>query len=98
MTDYDSPWKEALDVYFQPFMALCFPQIYEKIDWSVPPRMLDKELMQIAPQSAKGRRSVDKLVEVKLPPWPFGRGCTQTVSSDRLDDAVAGRYRNSIPQ
>ena len=66
MTDYDSPWKEALDNYFQPFMRLCFPALAEQIDWSVTPKMLDKELLQIAPQSELGPRTVDKLVEVKL--------------------------------
>ncbi len=66
MTDYDSPWKEALDNYFQPFMQLCFSELAEQIDWSVEPKMLDKELMQIASQSELGARTVDKLVEVKL--------------------------------
>jgi hypothetical protein len=66
MTDYDSPWKEALDAYFQPFLELCFPALAAKIDWSTAPKMLDKELMQIAPQSELGLRTVDKLVEVKL--------------------------------
>lgn len=66
MTDYDSPWKESLDVYFQPFMQLCFSAIAEEIDWSITPKMLDKELLQIAPQSELGSRTVDKLVEVKL--------------------------------
>lgn len=66
MTDYDSPWKEALDLYFQPFMHFCFPALAEHIDRSVDPKMLDKELMQIAPQSELGARTVDKLVEVKL--------------------------------
>jgi hypothetical protein len=27
MTDYDSPWKEALDLYFRAFLALLFPHI-----------------------------------------------------------------------
>jgi hypothetical protein len=25
--DYDIPWKEALDAYFEPFVALLFPQV-----------------------------------------------------------------------
>jgi hypothetical protein len=25
--DYDSPWKEALDAYFEPFLALLFSTI-----------------------------------------------------------------------
>lgn len=47
-------------------MALCFPDLWAHIDWSVPPKMLDKELQQIAPQSDVGQRTVDKLVEVRL--------------------------------
>ena len=66
MNDYDSPWKEALDVYFEPFVKLCFADLAAGIDWSVAPKMLDKELLQIAPQSELGSRTVDKLVEVKL--------------------------------
>ena len=66
MTDYDSPWKEALDVYIEAFLRLCFPILAAQIDWSVAPIMRDKELLQIAPQSELGSRTVDKLVEVKL--------------------------------
>ena len=66
MTEYDSPWKEAIDLLFEDFMLLCFPAIHEQIDWSDPPKMLDKELQQIAPESEVGLRVVDKLVEVKL--------------------------------
>ena len=66
MTEYDSPWKEAIDLLFEDFMHLCFPAIHEQIDWSVVPKMLDKELQQIAPESEVGLRVVDKLVEVKL--------------------------------
>ena len=64
MTDYDSPWKEALDLYFQPFLAFFFPLIYNDIDWSRGYESLDKELQKIAPKAAQGRRHVDKLVKV----------------------------------
>ena len=67
MTEYDSPWKEAIDILFEDFMLLCFPTIHGQIDWSDPPKMLDKELQQITPESEAGLRVVDKLVEVKLP-------------------------------
>lgn len=30
--DYDSPWKEALDAYFEPFLALLFPPIHSQLD------------------------------------------------------------------
>ena len=63
-TDYDSPWKEALDVYFRPFLAFCFPLIHDDIDWSRGVEPLDKELQQIAPRAVQGRRYVDKLVKV----------------------------------
>ena len=67
MTEYDSPWKEAIDILFEDFMLICFPAIHGQIDWSDPPKMLDKELQQITPESEAGLRVVDKLVEVKLP-------------------------------
>jgi hypothetical protein len=64
MADFDSPWKEALDVYFRAFLAFFFPLIHEDIDRSRGFESLDKELQQIAPQAAQGRRYVDKLVKV----------------------------------
>jgi hypothetical protein len=66
MADYDSPWKELLDVYFQPFMALCFPAIHDEVDWDRGYEPLDKELQKISPEGATGRRTVDKLLRVSL--------------------------------
>ena len=43
-TDHDSPWKIALDSYFQPFLELLFPHIPPEIDWSRSYTSLDKEL------------------------------------------------------
>jgi hypothetical protein len=34
MADYDSPWKEALEVYFPAFLLLLFPRTHADIDWS----------------------------------------------------------------
>lgn len=42
MTDYDSPWKEALKAYFQPFLALFFPHIDGDIDWARGHEFLDR--------------------------------------------------------
>ncbi|HEV3003534.1 MAG TPA: hypothetical protein VGX78_03695, partial [Pirellulales bacterium] len=64
MSDFDSPWKEALDVYFEPFMAFFFPQAHREIDWSLGFEMLDKELQQIVREGEQGRRVVDKLAKV----------------------------------
>jgi hypothetical protein len=64
--DYDSPWKEALDVFFEAFLELFFPLAHADIDWSRGWESLDKELQQIAPEAEVGRRYVDKLVKVWL--------------------------------
>jgi hypothetical protein len=64
--DYDSPWKEALDRYFEPFLAFLFPQAHADIDWRRRYEMLDKELQQIVRAAEQGRRVVDKLVKVWL--------------------------------
>jgi len=62
--DYDSPWKEALQRYFEPFMALCYPQIHQDIDWLKGHEFLDKELQKVVRKAGLGRRTVDKLVKV----------------------------------
>lgn len=64
MSDFDSAWKEALDALFEPFMAFFFPEAHHEIDWAHGIEMLDKELQQIAPESERGVRVVDKLVKV----------------------------------
>ena len=33
-SDFDSPWKDILETYFQPALELCFPQIARQINWS----------------------------------------------------------------
>ena len=63
-TDYDSPWKEALDIYFRDFLRLLAPWLYERIDWSHDPVFLDKELQAIAQHGRRGRLYADKLVQV----------------------------------
>jgi hypothetical protein len=65
-TDYDSPWKDALDRYFEAFLALLFPEVYRQIDWSRGYEVLDKEFQQVVRDAELGRRYVDKLVKVWL--------------------------------
>ncbi len=67
MIDFDSPWKDAIDVYFAPFLQLLFPTIHDGIDWARGYEFLDKELQQIVPESEQGKGVVDKLVKVWLP-------------------------------
>src|SRR5260370_12310176 len=64
MADYDSPWKEALELYFPAFLALFYPHIPADIDWSRGHVFLDKELQRILPKTGRGRQYVDKLVKV----------------------------------
>jgi hypothetical protein len=44
--DYDGPWKAALGVYLQEFLALCFPAIHAAIDWARPYSFLETELQR----------------------------------------------------
>jgi Domain of unknown function (DUF4351) len=62
--DYDSPWKEILEVYFPEFLAFAFPEIHRDVDWSRGYESLDKELPKILRKAKTGRRVVDKLVKV----------------------------------
>ena len=62
--DYDSPWKDMLERYFEEFLAFFFPQVHAGIDWEKDPEFLDKELQQVVRDAKLGRRLVDKLVKV----------------------------------
>ena len=64
--DYDSPWKEILDAYFEDFMRFFFSPAHAAIDWSRQPEFLDKELQKITADAELGRRHADKLVKVWL--------------------------------
>ncbi len=46
-TEYDSPWKDILQLYFKEFMLFFFPQAHGEIDWTRKPEFLDKELQQV---------------------------------------------------
>lgn len=62
--NYDEPWKEALGEYFEDFLQFFFPQVHNLIDWSKPPKSLDKELQQITASSDSTSRFADKLFQV----------------------------------
>jgi len=62
--DHDSPWKMALESYFEEFLRLLFPVINQQVDWSKGYSFLDKELQQITPDADSGRRHADKLIKV----------------------------------
>jgi len=62
--EYDSPWKETVEIYFQECMEFFFPVASAEIDWKRGYTFLDKELQQVVRDAELGRRFVDKLVQV----------------------------------
>jgi hypothetical protein len=64
--NYDESWKEALTEYFDSFLAFFFPEIYQQVDWTIPPQSLDKELQQITASSDTEKCIADKLYQVWL--------------------------------
>jgi hypothetical protein len=64
--DFDSPWKEAISAYFQPFMQLFFLPVHDWIDWNQPYEFLDAELQKLTGDSTMGKRYADRLVKVYL--------------------------------
>jgi hypothetical protein len=63
MPDFDSPWKEAMDRYFDPFLAFFFPKIHALLDWSSDHESLDSDLRKLAADAGTGVRYIDKLVK-----------------------------------
>ncbi len=63
--EYDKSWKEVVTYLFNPFVAFFIPELYEQIDWKIPPEFLEKELHN-AKNIKKSKRIVDKLVKVQL--------------------------------
>ena len=62
--DFDGPWKEILEDYFQDFLLFFFPGIHTDINWHQGYEFLDKELQQVVRDAAIGTRYGDKLVKV----------------------------------
>src|SRR5262249_15251981 len=58
--DLDSPWKEALELFLAPCLALLFPEVHDLLDWRRGYESLDKELQQIVRHARIGRRLADK--------------------------------------
>lgn len=63
-TEFDSPWKDVIERYFQDFIQFFFPQAHGEIEWSRGFEFLDKELQQVVRDAELGRRLADKLVKV----------------------------------
>jgi len=65
-TEFDSPWKQLLETYFEAFIAFFFPQARDRIDWTRPVEFLDKELQKVVRDAELSKRLADKLVKVYL--------------------------------
>lgn len=63
-TPFDSPWKDAIERYFEDFIRFFFPQAHGEIDWRLGYEFLDTELQQVVRDAELGRRLVDKLVKI----------------------------------
>src|SRR5437588_11769744 len=62
--ELDSPWKEALQRFLEPFLAFFFPEIHAAIDWRRRYQALDKEFQTIGREAAAGTVLADKLFRV----------------------------------
>jgi hypothetical protein len=63
--DFDSPWKDAVEEFLDPLLALLFPRFHALIDWSVPYESLETELRQIVREAEVGKTIADKLFRLK---------------------------------
>jgi len=63
---HDELWKDIIEALFPYFIQFFAPQFYDDVNWDMGFQFLDKELAQISPESAAGKRYVDKLVKVYL--------------------------------
>ncbi len=63
---HDSAWKDILNQYLPQALEICFPALYQLIDWKREWVALDKELHSITKISETGQRFVDKLIRVSL--------------------------------
>jgi hypothetical protein len=89
--DYDSPWKEGMELYFKELMQFFFPDIAREIAWKRGYEFLDKELQQVVRDAEIGRKHADKLVKVwSLEDEPFHVMIHIEVQSDK-DREFPGR-------
>jgi hypothetical protein len=88
--DFDSPWKDALHLYFQFFLAFFFRHIHAEIDWSRGWESLDKEFQQIIRRAKVGKGLADKLFKVWL---RDGSECWLLIHVE-----IQGTYEKKFPE
>ncbi|MDY7050216.1 MAG: hypothetical protein RPG89_16750 [Microcystis panniformis WG22] len=55
-TDFDTPWKDVLEIYFEDFVSFFFPHAHVGIDWNQDFEFLDKELQKVVRDAELGKR------------------------------------------
>jgi predicted HTH domain antitoxin len=85
---FDSPWKEILEIYFQDFVQFFFPQIHAEIDWSHGYDFLNQELAQVVRDAELGKRLADKLVKV----WKLNGEETWVLIHIEIQSQEEGRF------
>ena len=63
-SDFDSAWKETVEVFLPGLVELSIPAICGEIDWNRGFDFLDSELRSLFPKRGSRRSRVDKLVRV----------------------------------
>ena len=56
MSDYDSPWKEALERFLPAFLVFFFPRVHAVVDWSRGYKSEDAELQKLTQGAKVGPR------------------------------------------
>lgn len=64
ITSKDALWKGIIEDFFEFFLLFFFPNDFHKFDLSKGFEFLDKELLELFPESENNGRYVDKLVKV----------------------------------
>ncbi|WP_144462999.1 hypothetical protein [Siminovitchia fortis] len=64
--DYDYLWKDVITELFEEFLLFFSPDLFELVDFTVPPEFLEQELQTILPESDSNQRVADKLVKLQL--------------------------------
>lgn len=62
-TEADNAWNDVLNVFFEPFIRLCWPEKHSLIDWSKKLVTLEKNFSNIDNSRKKGKKNLDKLIQ-----------------------------------
>lgn len=69
-TDHDGHWKDAMETWLRPCIALFWPELDALISWDIPPVFMSKELRRIGGSLYRDRRYVDLLAELHTTQQP----------------------------